>query len=266
MLSELQKTFSRHISDPAVDISREPENKIVFHPYSQDELQARLAIYRNNYYASLIEVLKDHFPTLLKLVGTDFFNMLCREYIQKMPPASPVLIDYGSGLPEFVEHFSDLNNFPYMADVARLDYLRHQAYYADDAVALRPDDFARYDVASLGNALIELHPSLRLLSSRFAVFSIWESNQDDSDEQVNAHQSETVLVYRHTDEIITCKLETGLFTFLLTLQQQCNFSQALEAALDIDLNFNPAEAVNYLISSGLSTKLTCIDIHPEHAR
>jgi hypothetical protein len=240
-----------------VNFAQERANTEVFHPYADDELQARLAIYRNNYFASLIDVLKDTFPTILKLVGNDFFSMLCKEYIKNEPPNSPILIDYGYSLPHFIEGFSALSNFPYMADVAQLDYLRHQAYYTEDATTLTSADYAHFDVASLGAALIYLHPSVSLFSSNYAAFSIWDNNQTGSKEEVNANKSEAVLIYRHAEEIITSKLETGLFTFLYNLQQQRSFSQSLEAAFDADAEFNPAEAVNYLISSGLSTKVVC---------
>src|SRR5690606_41529884 len=102
MLAELQLNLARHIRDTNVDLSQEPTSKDMFFSYTQDELQARLAIHRNNYCASLIDVLKESFPTILKLVGDDFLNMMCREYIQSDAPASPVCITYGSSLPKFL--------------------------------------------------------------------------------------------------------------------------------------------------------------------
>lgn len=267
MIADLQRKMTRIVTGTDMNFVREPEHKDEFQAYPEDELRARLAIYRNNYFASLIDVLKDSFPTVLKLVGDNFFNLMSKEYIRREAPNSPVLIYYGSSLPKFIGGFAALSNYPYMADVAQLDYLRHLSWYAEEATSLTPEDYAHVDVTSLSAAHIRLHPSANLLSSKYAVFSIWDSNQTGSSEQVNAYESENLLVFRQADEIVTCKLETGLFTFLLNLQQQHSFTEALEAAFDADATFNPAEAVNYLISSRLSTKLVCKEHNSgEHAK
>jgi len=59
----------------------------------------RFGVYRNNVYASLIEVLTGRFPVFARLVGDEFFRAMARVYIEREPPRSAVLLRYGVRLP-----------------------------------------------------------------------------------------------------------------------------------------------------------------------
>src|SRR5262245_54616055 len=65
----------------------------------------RFGVYRNNVYSSLIEVLQGRFPVVTRLVGEEFFRGMARVYVEREPPASAVLLRYGSGFPSFVAGF-----------------------------------------------------------------------------------------------------------------------------------------------------------------
>ena len=52
----------------------------------------RFGVYRNNVYASLIEVLSGRFPVVARLVGEAFFRAMARVYIEREPPRSAVLL------------------------------------------------------------------------------------------------------------------------------------------------------------------------------
>src|SRR5680860_832939 len=65
----------------------------------------RFGVYRNNVYASLIDVLTSRFPISARLVGEEFFRAMARVYVQKEPPRSPVLLRYGAGFADFIAGF-----------------------------------------------------------------------------------------------------------------------------------------------------------------
>lgn len=79
----------------------------------------RFGVYRNNVYASLIDVLD--FPVVMCLVGEDFFRTMARAYIEGEPPRSAVLLRYGAGFPAFVAGFPPAAPVPYLADMASLE-------------------------------------------------------------------------------------------------------------------------------------------------
>ena len=96
----------------------------------------RFAVYRNNVYASLIDALAGRFPATVKLVGDEFFRAMAREYVEKTPPRSAVLLRYGGDFPDFIGAFPPAAAVPYLADVARLEWVWHEAYHAADAEPL----------------------------------------------------------------------------------------------------------------------------------
>jgi hypothetical protein len=74
----------------------------------------------------------------------------------------------------------------YAADVARLEWVREEAYYAPDAPPLSAADLAAIPVARYAGLRIELHPSLRLIRSTGPVFALWQAAIDASTEAITA--------------------------------------------------------------------------------
>lgn len=103
----------------------------------------RFAVYRNNVIVSLIDALADTFPVTLELVGEAFFRAMAGIFVRRTPPRSTLLVDYGSGLPTFIERFEPAHPVPYLADVARLEMLRVRAFHAADADPLTLDQIAQ---------------------------------------------------------------------------------------------------------------------------
>lgn len=65
----------------------------------------RFGVYRNNVYASLIDVLAGRFPVVARLVDEELFRAMARAYVEDEPPRSAVLLRYGAGVPAFVPCF-----------------------------------------------------------------------------------------------------------------------------------------------------------------
>ncbi len=76
-------------------------------------------------------------PSIERLVGEDFFKGAASLFIgASSSHPRPVLIEYGEAFPAFLESFEPARGLPYLADVARLEWLRHAAYHAADRVPL----------------------------------------------------------------------------------------------------------------------------------
>jgi len=141
-----------------------------------DEAAQRFAVYRNNVTVSLIDALALRFPVIERLVGTDFFRAMAREFAQTHRPRSPVIIDWGESFPDFLAAFPPLVAYPYMADVARIEVARGQAYHAADADSVPFADLAAGagDPATL---YLTLHPAVQVLRLGHPAVSIWAANQ-----------------------------------------------------------------------------------------
>ncbi|TDQ80598.1 putative DNA-binding protein [Dongia mobilis] len=144
----------------------------------------RFAIYRNNMAAGLGRVLADRFPVLRRLLGADFFAALTDAFIRQHPPAGPVLLEYGALFPNFVERFPPSQHLAYLADVARLEWLRHCALLAADAAPIDRAALAAQPPDVMARLRFTLHPSLAILRSPFPIVSIWRANIDPANPAV----------------------------------------------------------------------------------
>jgi len=127
---------------------------------------AGVEVYRNNQRANRRAALASAYPSILALVGADFFTELAHHYIATHPsPAANLHLD-GAALPVFVRHYAPVADLPYLEDVARLDWALHHAHQAPDIPPLDPLLLAKLDQQQFGALRLKLHPALSLVSSR----------------------------------------------------------------------------------------------------
>ncbi|MBI4997931.1 MAG: putative DNA-binding domain-containing protein [Rhodocyclales bacterium] len=158
-------------------LGREPACPAGLVTWNGSDPAQRFAVYRNNVVVSLIDALADTYPVVQQLVGEEFFRAMARLFALARPPDSPVMAHYGAGFAEFVAGFPPAAALPYLADVARLEYLYVQVYHAADEA-----------------------PAECVLHSRYAVASLWAAHQaDDIDAalaRVDPYVGESALVQR----------------------------------------------------------------------
>jgi hypothetical protein len=224
--------------------------------------EKRFAVYRNNVIVSLIDALADSFPVTQELVGEAFFRAMARQFARANPPRSPVLAWYGDGFAEFIETFPAAAGVPYLADVARLELLRVQAWHAADAEALAPEKIGRLlgDPAALPAARFILHPSVRLLRSPHAVVSLWAAHQSESAApalaDVDPSQAETALVLRNRLDVEISAIGQSAAMFISLLRQGAAFGEAAGQALAVDAGFDLAANLGLLIRGGALAGVT----------
>lgn len=221
----------------------------------------RFAVYRNNVVVSLIDAMADSFPVTQELVGEQFFRGMARQFVRATPPRSPVLALYGDGFAEFIEAFPAASGLAYLADVARLELLRVQAWHAADAEPLAPEKIAELsaDPATLPDAQFTLHPSLRMLRSRHAVVSLWAAHQSESAAlalaEVDPGQAETALVLRNVLEVEISTITDGAAAFVSLLQQGVSLGEAAGQALAAETGFDLPQTLGLLIRCGALTRV-----------
>ncbi|MEI9987268.1 MAG: DNA-binding domain-containing protein [Aliidongia sp.] len=141
----------------------------------------RFAVYRNNVAVGLIEALRSGFPVVNRLVGEEFFTAMARLHALRCPPSSPVLLAYGGDFPAFIAEFEPAATLPYLADVARFEWLWLEAFHAADADPLAIEDLRRVPVDRLPGLRLCLHPSTRIVELAHPALAIWRAHQDDGE-------------------------------------------------------------------------------------
>lgn len=132
-------------------------------------LRRALGVHRNNALAAAIAALADNFPVVRAMLGDTAFTALARHHAARQPPAAPRLWLYGAGLPASIAARAELHAWPWLADVARLEWLVVECLFAADPPQrrrrLHPD------------RPWPLAPATRWLASGWPVASLWQAHQ-----------------------------------------------------------------------------------------
>lgn len=221
-----------------------------------EEAGRRFAVYRNNVMHGLTTALGQRFPVVERLVGTEFFRAMAADFIRRHPPASPVLLEWGAAFPGFLEGFPPVATLPYLADVARIELLRGAAYHAADTAPVPPDALAEA-AADPGRARLVLHPSVALLQSPHAAFSIWQANQPDAPPRpLRADRAEAGAILRdRTLQVQVLPLSPADFGFVTALSRGEPLLAAALAAAEHQPGHEPGTILIRLVALGAVTHI-----------
>jgi hypothetical protein len=215
---------------------------------------SRFSVYRNNVQGSLINALADSYPVVVQLTGEEFFRAMAAVFVQEQPPQNPLMNRYGEAFADFIAAFEPAASVPYLADVARLEHLRTCAYHATDATAVRPEHITAALTApqALIDLRLQLHPSLHLLDSAYAVVAIWAAHQRDVTlEHIDVNHGQHALVLRNGLEVEVFALEPGASVFIRHLIA----GQPLLAAAENSPEFDLGQTLGLLIARNVITHL-----------
>jgi hypothetical protein len=245
-LAERQRGFATALLDPALPI---PDGLV---GPDGGPGPKRFAVYRNNVVVGLIELLKDAFPAVHRIVGADFFRAMARAYVMVEPPRSPILLDYGAGFPDFIRQFEPASVLPYLADVARVERAWTEAYHAPEASPIDSAAFTTISADQLPAIRLALHPSLRLIRSPFPALTIWQMNVADGvPAQMDlAAGGQDVLVIRPLADVEVRSIPEGSLELIQTLADGRSVLAALEAAVIANPRFDLSANLFDLMHAG----------------
>jgi hypothetical protein len=216
----------------------------------------RFNVYRNNVLVSLTEALADTFPAIERLLGEDYFKALAKAFILDHPPRSPVLIWYGDAFADFLETFPPLAGYPYLADVARLEWAWLAAYHAADAEPLDPAILGTLAADRVVDARFLRHPATHCLRSKWPVLSLVLANRfaTDAPPDVKLDIPESVLITRPDLDVQMQLMRPGGDVFFEALGEG-TLQMAAEAALTDDAAFQLSECLSDILTAGAFSDL-----------
>lgn len=136
-----------------------------------ERVQRGLGAYAANGGAGAERALAAAFPCVAALVGEEAFALLARAYRLAHPPLRGDLGLLGEGLAGFIAADPQLADVPYLADMARLEWLLDRAERATDA-APRPESLQWLAQADPQALWLQLAPGAALCRSAWPVVSI----------------------------------------------------------------------------------------------
>ncbi len=230
-----QAEFAAALLDPALE---PPPLK----SWNGSDPVQRFAVYRNNVIVALIDALADTFPAVQARVGESNFRALARASLQQDLPDSPVLAEFGKRFPEFIAGFAPAAQIPELADLARLEFARVEAFHAADAEPLGLSELAPLlaQASRLPRLRLGLHPSVRLIPSAHAIVDLWAAHASAGQLPRPAHgQAQTALVLRHGLEVEVYALAAADAAFVAALLAAAPLGEAVGQAGGEGFDFAP---------------------------
>lgn len=223
----------------------------------------RFAIYQASLIANMGDALRDTYPVVDRLVGEGFFTHAARGFIAAHPSKSGDIHDYGTAFADYLAGLQQASGLSYLPDVARLEWLAHEAFHAAEGAAL-----SLATLATLPSALycgLRLLPSVRLLRSDYPVHRIWQVNQPDwaGSHAVDLGEGGVNLaIHREGLQIVLLPLRHEAYTLARALADGLGMESACEALLGAYPEADPGHALHSLIMFGLIADIACHHLTP----
>jgi uncharacterized protein (UPF0276 family) len=247
-IADDQQAFATALFDPAA-------NAPLLARVKGDE--HRLALYRGNLTSTWDKALSAAYPVLRELVGDDFFSAMSRAYGMANPSRDADLNQFGSTFAGFLGNFEPVAAFPYMPDMARLEWALHRAHFGADAPALDAAEVGALAPDQLEAARFTLHPACCLLKSEWAVVPLWQAHQAGSGVGFPARMdtpSRAVVARPHWKAELL-PLSHAAHGALTMLAEAGTFGAALDAAFELDEDFDVAAHLRQWLDLSLFTAI-----------
>lgn len=189
--------------------------------------------------ANALRALAITYPTVAQLLGDEAFELLSQRFLAQSPPVRADWGAWGEGFAACLGKQPELQDLPYLPDVARLDWLCHVSERAQDAVV---------DVATLAwvgtrppEALrLCLAHGLQVLTSRHPVLAIWRAHHAEpsqrphwqaiANQPLPPGQRRHVLVHRTPWRAVPVELPEPAHRFVRAVLAGQSLARALDTA------------------------------------
>jgi hypothetical protein len=241
----LQENFKKHL------YQKSQEEILQELPYESAEALARLNIYRRNVFGNFNSVLQSIYEVVAKVLGEKYFAQICKIYLEKNFSKSGNLDDFGLNFPKFLQENLSLHKLTYLPDLARLDLAFHQAHFAKISEIFPLQKFQKLSEENYFNLQFKLHPSIQILKSNYAIFSIWKNANENLQKKVKAERPEFVMVERVFEIVNIYKISELEFLFLQNISKNCLFETYQKIVKITGEEFDIGALLNKFVGNGV---------------
>jgi hypothetical protein len=207
----------------------------------------RVAIYASMYLWRLVEALRETFPNLARFLGDEAFAALAADYLRRHPSEHHDVGQVGRHLAAFLRQHPDPER-PDLADLAELEWARHQVFFAPPAEPAGPEAFAGLDAEGFSLTGVALSPALRVLVLDHAAAPLWRRLEDGAPPEPPMPGSSTVAVWRSGHEVFHGVLSPEEAVALRRAASGDSLGDVCAAFADQE---DPADAAHAALSSWL---------------
>jgi len=139
----------------------------------------RLALYRGNLGEHWQHALSGAYPVLKQQLGDEFFKAMARVYGRRYPSATGDLNCFGGYMPAFLQDFEPTQPYPWLPDLARLEWALHRAHYAADGEIFDAACIATLNPDTMDSVYLRLRPGCSLHHFAWNVETLWQAHQQE---------------------------------------------------------------------------------------
>lgn len=230
-LGELQREFQAGL------LAEEPSVRVARH--------AGFSVHRHTMMRAAIDALEANYPAVVCLTGASWFRSAAAAYALAFPARDGRLAFYGSCFPRFLADTPSADELPYLADVARLDRLWTESYFARECDPLSTGVARSLTQDALAEMVVRPHPATRTLDSRLPALAIWHASR--AGEPVGddlTWEPQAVLITRpgHTVQVVAT--DPAALAFL----DACNDGATLVACIEHVVSLHPAARAEHVFA------------------
>lgn len=238
------ETFAAALLDPDIDIP------VGVGKAKNNQAPKRFSIYRNNVVVSLMDAMASSFPSLLTIMGEENFKRVSRNFILNHPPSTPMMQQYGRAFPEFLSGFKPLAKSPFLADVARAELSWINAYHAQDAGILTPEELQSIDPDKIMELVLTPHPAFHILSSSYPIVDLFNARSEWPKPGLDIGQVQTLVITRPNFDCFANEVEESIGSFLSLLASGISLGDAISTTNETHTDFDATTSISTLLQIG----------------
>lgn len=242
MKSEFKDVVSVFASELVTPLSENLSKKGFIKSKDDSEYQTRIEIYRWDIRRRFKSCIKEDFPLLLELAGSDKFEIWAEEYFIKYPSNSFSLSDYTEN---FAHLLRDLGEEPLWCDLA--DWEWNDCLLIWDSLDWKPVPFE--------GGHLKINTTLKFTNSEFPLLEIEEQRKILEKTDLENY----FVQYRKSDGLHSLKLEDWQFEILKKMDQSISLEESLSQVAE---NFNRElddQAISMVFSSWVAHEILSLE-------
>lgn len=213
----------------------------------------RIGVYRHQLRQGFCRALALEFPVIERLVGSAYFARLAADFQRSHPSRTGDLHHIGAPFAAFLAARLGGGAYDYLAHVARLEWAVQECLRAPDAGPFDPRALRGLPARCYAQLRFALHPACRVLNSPYPIVAIWRANHRAAEpvEIIALNDGPArVLVQRSAGGIELHEFGAAEFALLEKIAQDCCLGAALEAAQQVEMNFDPGPLLRSAVGWG----------------
>lgn len=221
----------------------------------------RLDVYRNTVRKGLIDAVLAAYPTVERVVGSEWLSAAANLFVQDHPPACASLALYGEGFADWLDAFEPAASMPYLPTLACLDRFWLESHLAADAPIIGADALADRDAERLARLGLTLHPSARIAWFDENLPSLWLANRPEAEasgEFELRREPQGVLIVRPEGAVCIRLLDRATYVFAAACAEGASLTAAAEQVLLEEPAADLAAVVSTCLAGGLFTALQAV--------